>query len=235
MYNQIFSKLLQHSGADFKEKYVNKIGAIVLSTHEGLTEEAKKLFFDLNIDISQGTFLAISEFNAKLTYLAFNSKTNNYHDLMINKLQHLSPYSLNTPSVLIVGCSIEGSLEIIAHNEAKIARLTSSKTKAMSEPYFYIPEYNSKIIQYIEKTKEELKKLNINDLELRNKLFSANKATALSVGMSIKDWHKTIIGRFSPVGVEQEVFEIINLIRNKLQKYYPLIIKDEKYYNDKYK
>lgn len=66
-------------------------------------------------------------------------------------------------------------------------------------------------------------------------MFPANKATALSIGMNIKDWDKTIKSRFSPIGVEDEVFEIFKLIRLKLKKYYPLIIKNEEdylaYYN----
>lgn len=235
MYNNYYKILLQHSNAEFNDKFIRKIGVIVLNTHDGLTEEAKKLFTELNIDLNQGTFLALSEFNAKITYLSFNSQKNNYHDFMINEVKHLSPYSLNTPNVLIVGCSIEGSLEIIAHNEAKIARLTSSKTKAMNDPYFYLPQKNISQEKLILSICESIKNLDINDIELRNKFFPANKATTLSVGMNIKDWHKTITSRFSPIGVEKEVFDIFELIRNSLKKYYPDIIKDSQYYIDHYK
>lgn len=152
MHNQFYEKLLKHSNAVFEDKFIREIGVIVLNNHDGLTEEAINLFEDLNIDLSQGTFLALSEFNSKITYLSFNSKREDYHDFIINKLKHLSPYSLNTPTVLVVGCSIEGSLEIIAHNEAKIARLTSSKTNAMNNPYFYLEQKNPEIEDYLIKT-----------------------------------------------------------------------------------
>ena len=36
------------------------------------------------------------------------------------------------------GIALETSLELIAHHEASIARLTSSKTKAMSNPLFRV-------------------------------------------------------------------------------------------------
>ena len=52
--------------------------------------------------------------------------------------------------------------------------------------------------------------------------------------MNIKDWDKTIKSRFSPIGVEDEVFEIFKLIRTELQKYYPIIIKDEDIYKKIY-
>lgn len=39
---------------------------------------------------------------------------------------------------VIAGCSIEASLELIAHKEAIVARLTSSKTKAMDKPLYRI-------------------------------------------------------------------------------------------------
>ncbi len=37
---------------------------------------------------------------------------------------------------LLAGLSLETSLEFIAHSEARVARLTSSKTAAMSSPLF---------------------------------------------------------------------------------------------------
>jgi hypothetical protein len=38
----------------------------------------------------------------------------------------------------LAGISLETSLELIAHSEARVARLTSSKTSAMSHPLFRI-------------------------------------------------------------------------------------------------
>lgn len=66
-------------------------------------------------------------------------------------------------------------------------------------------------------------------------MYPSNKSTALSIGMNIKDWHKTIQGRFSPIGVEDEVFQIFNEIRNKLNVYYKDIIKEEEFYHKIYK
>ncbi len=39
---------------------------------------------------------------------------------------------------LISGVSVETSLELIAHKEASVARLTSSKTNAMNLPLFRV-------------------------------------------------------------------------------------------------
>jgi hypothetical protein len=57
---------------------------------------------------------------------------------MIKKLKHLSVYAGNDITFLIAGCSIETALEFIAHHESRVARLTSSKTRAMSDTLYSI-------------------------------------------------------------------------------------------------
>jgi len=52
------------------------------------------------------------------------------------------------------------------------------------------------------------------------------KAVSLTMSMSLKDWHKTMIGRLSNEGVEIEVQEIFKKINIELRKEYPNLIKD---------
>jgi thymidylate synthase ThyX len=94
----------------------------------------------LNINSNQD-YLSSGEFKGRITYLSFKKESTEedakkYHDLMIKKLKHLSVYAGNDITFLIAGCSIETALEFIAHHESRVARLTSSKTRAMSDTLY---------------------------------------------------------------------------------------------------
>jgi adenylate kinase len=53
---------------------------------------------------------------------------------------YLDDGNLNHASFVLAGISLETSLEFIAHHEASIARLTSSKTAAMNAPFYRVQE-----------------------------------------------------------------------------------------------
>lgn len=50
---------------------------------------------------------------------------------------------------LISGVTIETSLELVAHKEASVARLTSSKTHAMNLPLFRVQVIITNILSYL--------------------------------------------------------------------------------------
>jgi len=135
---------------------------------------------------------------------------------------------------LIAGISTETSMELIAHGEASVARLTTSKTKSMDEPMYRIYPLvhyaNTDTIpqkDYIKKlnhVRYNPKNTNINN-EVYNILNSGSKATALTYTMNLGDLHKLFIGRAGFDGNESEMREVVKMMISELQPIYPNIIK----------
>jgi hypothetical protein len=225
-YQEIHKKLIELAGGKVEDGIVIEPG-VTLIAKTSLTDEAKNIFEKMKVN-------SLPDFNSKITYLNFKDK--NLEEIVAN-LGHLSIYNDTYVTILIAGISVEAELELVAHNEFKIARLTSSRTKAQSEPLFVLPEA-------FKNEKEKFKKY-INDLiQLRKKYFNEPqnkdeleaynyvpyKAVSLTMSGSIKDFHKTMIGRLSDYGVEIEVQNIFKKINEILRKEFPNIIKDVDYY-----
>ena len=66
-------------------------------------------------------------------------------------------------------------------------------------------------------------------VEVRNMLHAGNKCGALFMTMSLKDWHKTLVGRLVP-GNEAEVMEVCAMIADQLHDKYPTIVKSAREY-----
>ena len=67
--------------------------------------------------------------------------------------------------------------------------------------------------------------------EFWNVLNVGSKAVSFTITMSIKDWHKTLIGRLSHHGVESDMLEIMEEIAIQLKNEYPLFFNEiEEYY-----
>lgn len=64
--------------------------------------------------------------------------------------------------------------------------------------------------------------------EIKNILNLGNKAVSFTISMSIKDWHKTLIGRLSNHGVETEMLEILEKVAESLKYEYPISLKIKK-------
>jgi hypothetical protein len=215
--------------------FVLKPGVSIL-TKTVLTQEAVDLFEDMHIDTSKEVYQQIGEFNGKLTYNSFADSvtdSNLYTDNMVNKHQHLSVFSGLEIMVLVSGVAIETVLEFVAHHEGKVARLTSSKTKAMSDCLYRVQGHYAQMNAQMAFIKSFLKLRNSakgtiegdNAVELFNMLNLGSKVGAFTISMSLKDWHKTLIGRLSKSGVELDVQEVCELIANKLYDLYPMVIK----------
>ena len=55
-------------------------------------------------------------------------------------------------------------------------------------------------------------------------VHGGHKCLALFVTMSLKDWHKTLVGRLVP-GNEVELMEVCSTIADTLHARYPLVVK----------
>lgn len=155
----------------------------------------------------------------------------------------------NSITFLIAGISAETSMELIAHGEAKVARLTTSKTKSMDNPMYRIfptlhgegidtviqKEYINNII----KIRDEYKGKLVHH-EVYNTLNIGCKTTALTYTMTLGDLHKLFIGRVNFNGNESEVREVIKMMIDQTHGLFPNVIKTHNEYTqmsnaDKYK
>lgn len=234
-YQEKHKLLIESAGGVVDGVFVLKTG-VMLTKKSQVTSEALELMNKLNIDDERPAFEQHAEFNSRITYLSFKDKktsSENFNDMMINELEHRSVYNDEYVTFLIAGCSIETLSEFIAHGEAKISRLTGSKTKAQNNPLFKINtkglsnefiEFQKKLVldyQDFKKIYEDEAVLsNDKHNEIFNLMTLGNKVSSFTITMSLKDWHKTFIGRLSSHGVELEVIDIMESIAKKLKHEY---------------
>jgi hypothetical protein len=179
----------------------------------------------MNIDSSRPEFEQSAEFNSRITYLSFKDEASSsleFNSDMVNRFGHRSVYNDQHVTFLIAGVSLETCLEFVAHREATVARLTSSKTKSQIDTLYRVFSESQKesILKFIE-FKNNVS--NIGDTEIDNMFNLSSKAISFTITMSIKDWHKTLIGRLSNIGVEKEVIEVSCRIALELKNEFPLV------------
>jgi hypothetical protein len=227
--------------------FVTKPGVKLMEQSKS-TPFATELYKSFHFD-SSSDYLNSGEFKGRITYLSYKNKSghsNEFHDLMIKKVKHLSVYAGTDVTFLIAGVSIETALEFIAHHESRVARLTSSKTNAMNDTLYrvqdpsnllqmqFIKEFVELRKRYATQVHTDLKKPNVQNLfntEQFNMLNLCTKATAFTYSMNIKDLHKLFIGRLNPAGNEQEVQEVCVAMCNQLHQEFPdFFLTPEEYY-----
>ncbi|WP_299462360.1 FAD-dependent thymidylate synthase [uncultured Microscilla sp.] len=234
-YQQMHKQMIVAANGIVDDIFVLKTG-VLITKKSRVTAEAKQLFDQMNIDTTRPVYEQHAEFNSRLTYLSFKDQQESaaaYNQRLIQEYGHRSVYNDEHVTFLIAGCALETSLEFVAHNEATIARLTSSKTNAQNNPFFKLlgyphqPEYLEKQKQVVAQYLEQKDKAN----ELTNILAPGNKATSFTISMSIKDWHKTLIGRLSLHGVETDMRQVMEEVARQLKVNYPLFFNTiEEYY-----
>ncbi len=134
----------------------------------------------------------------------------------------------------IAGVSVETSMELIAHREAKVARLTTSKTKAMDQPLYRItddqPRWQKECHRRAMAANRYLDRHFTR--ETRNMLHPGTKATALCYTMMLTDFHKLFLGRAPVEGNETEVREVIQQMHAALYALYPKVFNSWEWYVD---
>lgn len=223
--------IIEKSGGIVEGSIVKKPGVMITSVSKN-TVEAEELFKSLNLNMNEYPH---AEFNGRLTYLNFKDEVDKgYVDRMVNQHKHLSVFNDVQITVLVAGVSIEAELEFVAHNEATVSRLTSSRTVAQNNPLYILTcEKEKNFLTEFNKLKDSylFESSNKDELESKNMVALCSKAVAFTISMSLKNWHKTFIGRLSHEGVEREVREVCATISELIRKDYPVIIKTvEEYY-----
>lgn len=220
----MFEEIIKFSGGTVENGIVLKPGIKIIQKSEP-TEFARQLFQQLHL--SENDYEALAEFNNRLTYLNFSDQYEpDYLKNIIVKHGHLSGFSATNITFLLAGISIEASLEMIAHSEAVVSRLTTSKTKAMDVPL--LVKHPNTPPEEFEKAAAYLKSFDAaspENREFRNRCHPGIKATVLTYTMNLKQFHRLFIGRMPKAGNEEEVRDICFEMCSQLNELYPLIIK----------
>lgn len=226
------ARLVSAAGGVVDGQYVLSPGCIVLA-RTTVAPESAALLSALNIGASSD-YAKLAELSSRITYLAFKdapdaAASDQYLHRMATEAQHLSVFAATHVTFLIAGIAAETSMELCAHREARIARLTTSKTKAMDVPLFRLQ--GDAAAQATQRAAIEAavtaSRAARGDLEreLANMLNPGNKATALTFTMNLKDYHSLFIGRLPEGGNEREVREICGRMCALLHAAYPLVIR----------
>ncbi len=228
-------RILDWGGAEIQDGiFVTKpVVKIIKSTQ--LDRNFADLCTELNINSSIPDYLKSSEFNSRLTYLAFPNNPESVHDSfayankMIHEYQHLSVYNDFYVSFLIAGISDETMKELLAHVEHRASRLTSSKTKAQDCTFYRIQ--GTKAQQQIQKQfireflhlRAQVNSSLPNTTEFANMMNLPTKVCVLVYSMSLKDLRKMIAGRLPEFGNETEIREVAGLMQAQLLQNYPVV------------
>ena len=227
--------IIAAGGKVISNRFIESAGIMITQTSK-TTQDFLELSEKMNLDDERPEYEVHGELNSRITYMSFHSEkksSKEFNHKMVNEFKHLSIYNDHHISILLAGISVETSQEIVAHNEATVSRLTSSKTLAQSNPLFVLNKSDiNNQMKYINEIIDIRKKYIIDDKESDNMMFPCSKAVSIIATMSLKDWHKTLIGRLSKNGVEQELQDIMIKVCNLLNEKYPLVIKTaDEYYS----
>ncbi len=239
--NKLIRLITESGGIVEDDLFVIKPGCMIIKKTE-LTSDAIDVFNKFNIpteSVEQLSYEAGGEFNARLCYLSFKNKESdtNINDTMI-ELNHLSVYGDIHVGFLIAGISDEVLKEFVSHTEARVSRLTSSKTAAASDTLYrifgdnntiqnekqFIKEFITLRNQYLSTSSTSI------GTEQKNMFNLGTKASACTFSMSVKDYHKLFIGRMKEAGNEHDIRLICSMMCEQLHSLYPKIIRDPSYY-----
>jgi adenylate kinase family enzyme len=147
----------------------------------------------------------------------------------------------NLITFLIAGISVETEIELVSHREAKVARLTTSKTKIMDVPLFRIYPFlhgklqntlfqKLRIIKVRNTRNETLIVSNNIPREISNINNLGSKVIVLTYSITLADLHDMFIGRTNEKSNESEMRDVVAQMIHLLHSTYPNQIKNYNFY-----
>jgi thymidylate synthase ThyX len=228
--------VVETGGAIEHDRFVTRPGCMLVASTTA-TPRGRALMTALNIGPGED-YADLAELGSRLTYLAFKdsppdaTRSAEYLTKIALEAQHLSIFGASHATFLIAGIAVETSLELVAHREARVARLTTSNTKAMDAPLFRLqgtPEAQAaqrrEILAMLGARSSE-----IETRELSNMQNPGSKVTALTFTMCLKDFHTLFIGRLPEKGNEIEMREICTRMCEDLHAAFPFVIREPAFY-----
>lgn len=240
------TRLVIGSGGEIEDRiFVTRPGVMILTKEPELTPAAEALFGAMRIDTDQPGYQSLVHFKTAVTNLTFPEKgkdTASFLDNVVGKSGHRSVTNDIKPVFFIAGVGLETQLELIAHHEADVGRLTSSATVAANFPLFEVNGTTwERMLQKLRTLDHILysrdfdqrfdpRSLSADGKELANREHPGNKAVALTYSMGLKDFHKLFIGRLAPHGNELGIQEVIGRMCGVLHTAFPLVINEPAWY-----
>lgn len=230
------AKIIDTSGGVIEEGLFVVQPGIRILQESRLAPGAIEILGSLNIPSKRQEYEQVAELNSRLTYLSFRDEPDldgKYLKRVAAEAQHLSVFATTYVTFIIAGISLECSMELIAHKEARVARLTSSRTIAMNDTLYSVRgtererAWQKQTIARFLPTRQEQDGVS---LEITNQANLGSKATALTYTMNLKDFHSLFIGRLPLGGNEEEVREVCGRMCDQLHDKYPLVILPVRYY-----
>lgn len=228
--------VVETGGAIEHDRFVTRPGCLLIASTTA-TPRGRALMTALNIGGGGDDYADLAELGSRLTYLAFEedadpSRSAEYLTKIALEAQHLSIFGASYATFLLAGIAAETSHELVAHREARIARLTTSNTRAMDAPLFRL---QGTAESQARQRKEILAMLaarsgDIPERELSNMQNPGSKATALTFTMCLKDFHTLFIGRLPEKGNEMEVREVCTRMCEELHAAFPFVIRPPGFY-----
>jgi hypothetical protein len=241
-------KIVLGSGGEIEDHlFVTRPGILLLTEPPQLTDRARQLFADLHLSPDTTDTQQLVHFKTAVTNLTFptgGKNTERYLEQVVRKAAHRSVLNDIKPVFLLAGIASETALELIAHKEADVGRLTSSATRAMGFPHFEINgdawERWGQKVALLEHLLNHRQISALFDavgtfsprLEYQNRLHPGSKSLALVYSMGLKDLHKMLIGRLAPQGNEAALQEVCVRICTLLHERYPQFIETPEWYRD---
>lgn len=239
------TKLIQECGGVIEDDiFVIEPGCKIIHITQP-TEFSGNLFEKFNV-INDNILESIGEFNARLCYLNFKKNSKNITDTIID-LGHLSVYNDIHITFLIAGTSDEIMKEFVAHNEAKVSRLTSSKTTSQNNTLYRVfgnkesidsqkrfihkfIDLRNEYVQSVNGTSTLLQPEVSSNIEIQNMFNLGTKCSIFTFSMNIKDYHKLFIGRMPENGNEYDVRLLCKKMCISLHELFPKLIKQPEWY-----
>lgn len=187
----------------------------------------------------------VAEFNSRICYMSFPKRepAPSSSTTLLSKLVdlgHLSVFGDVSATFFIAGISDEVLKELVAHTEAKVSRLTSSKTKAMSKTLYrvfgldeHIEMQKRHIRKFLVQREEYVKEMTESghtSIEQENMFNLGMKASCCTFTMNLKDFHKLFIGRLPEPGNEHDIRLVCEMMRAELHRSYPMVIRESEFY-----
>jgi hypothetical protein len=231
---RVWFQELSLSGAAVTNRFVQSPGVMGIAETRMLPS-AQELLGTFNPKANGSDAAMLAELAARQTYLAVSTggvETGEYVNRIVNGSGHRSVARAASITHLFTGITVPCVIELIRRG-GEIARLTTSKTKAMDQPFYRVfGEVDEQLWQFsaIDRFKAlrgsfgaELNDSSPDRRELFNLCDLQSKTIPLLHTMNLTQWHTLLKNSFASKGVNPEFRHLLALCADRLCERHPVL------------